>query len=72
MSKATTTEKKTPVTADDMRRAYMREYRREYRRKNRDRINAYEREYRKKHPEVQKRYWQRKADQYNREHGLGE
>ena len=68
MSNATTTEKKIPVTAADMKRAYMREYKR----KNRERINAYQREYNKKHPETKDRYWQRKADQYNREHGLGE
>lgn len=68
MSKAAMAEKKVPVTAEDMKRAYMREYRK----KNRERLNAYHREYIKRHPEANERYWQKKADQYNKEHGLGE
>ena len=59
-------QKVVPMTAEDMKRAYLKEWRN----KNRDRVREYGRKWRAEHKdymrEKRNEYWQRKADEYNR------
>lgn len=58
------------LTADDMRREYMREYKRAWRQKNADKVREYQRKWRRNNPEkvamYTERYWEKKAAEFNR------